>query len=363
MNINKKYSDKPLLTRITALLCGLLTLTLLIGCGGSAEEDEALPSNGSGNTVVTVQGGGPLPEVFESDPDCIGQYTANQMTDLILVTGQSNVIGPDTEVSAIVNRFGQVLQFSSPDQPHPRVFAWTVDPNRNNAGQGWKVARLTQSWHDSNPGVGGIARNNFAFHFAKQVAKRSSGCRVIGIVMVSEGGKGIAHWDDGASGWNQVERHLNEAMSAIGKQSVDGVLWHQGESDWIIDGTCYPGDLCVNGQPDYYAQKLYSRIADPAINNPIGSEALIDRLQRQNWFASNRPFIAAETLQAPVNVHLNKLNTDDNPWTATVRADLASGLETNILDPFNNHYSAEGLRQLGRRYAREYMKMYSIESQ
>ena len=332
----------------------------LAGCNGNSLEDDEQAATES--TVVTVQGGAPLPALLESDPDCAGPYSANQITDLVLATGQSNLIGPDTEVAAIVDRFGQVLQFRNPDLPHPRVFAWTVDPNRNNAGQGWKVARLTQSWHDSNPGIGGTAHNNFAFHFAKQVARRASGCRVIGIVMVSEGGKGIAHWDEGASGWNQIERHLGEAMSAISKNSIDGMLWHQGESDWIVDGTCYPGDFCRNDLPDYYPQKLYSQIADPQINNPYGNTALIDRLQRLDWFGNNKPFIAAETLQAPVNVHLNKLNSDDNPWTACVRGDLASGLEPNILDPFNNHYSAEGLRQLGRRYAREYMSMKGLEN-
>ncbi len=337
----------------------MISLGLLSACGGSDDDEVSQPA---ANPVVTVQNGGTLPEVFESDPDCNDTYTANQITDLVLVTGQSNVIGPDTEVSAIVDRFDQVLQFLSPDQPHPRVFAWTVDPNRNNAGLGWQVARLTQSWHDSNPGVGGIARNNFGFHFAKQVAKRAGDCRVIGLVMVSEGGRGIAHWDEGATGWNEVERHLNEAMSAIGKTSIDGVLWHQGESDWIADGTCYPNDSCVNNIPDFYAQKLYSKIADPTINNTVGNAALIDRLQRVQWFGRNKPFIAAETLQAPVNVHLNKLNTDDDPWTATVRGDLASGLEPNILDPFNNHYSGEGLRQLGRRYARAYLSMEGLDN-
>jgi len=108
----------------------------------------------------------------DSDGSCAGSANPSDITDLILVTGQSNVTGAETRVSATLNRWGKVIEFYAPDEPHPRVFAWTVDPSNSNAGTGWKVAALNQSWHDSAPGVGGIARNNFAFHFAKQVADR-----------------------------------------------------------------------------------------------------------------------------------------------------------------------------------------------
>ena len=291
-----------------------------------------------------------------ADAVCGGSYTPSDITDLVLVTGQSNVTGADTSVSATLDQWGRVIHFSEPDQSHPRVFAWTVDPSRNNAGTGWQVAALNQSWHDSAPGVGGIARNNFAFHFAKQVAERG-GCRVVGFVMVSEGGRGIAHWDNNATGWNEVVMQVTEALSAIGRSSIDGILWHQGESDWIVDGTCFTGQNCRNNLPDYYAQKLYSRIADASIPNPVGGSALIDRLRRESWYGDGKPFIAGETIQAPVNVHLNKLNTDNDSWTACVDSDITSGLGIREDDPFRNHYNAAGLRELGARYATEYLKM------
>lgn len=329
------------------LKCISLSLILsLAACNGGTPDDE----NG---TLVSVQGS------TDSNSQCTGTATPDNITDVILATGQSNLIGPDTTVAATLDNFGKVVEFRRPDKPHPYVFAWTVDPDNNNAGLGWQIADLTQSWHDTNPGVGGIARNNFAFHFAKQVADRSSTCRIIGIVMVAEGGRGISHWDYDEPGWNQVERHVGEALNAIGKSSLDGILWHQGESDWIVDGTCYPGDVCVNDAPDFYAQKLFDKIADPDISNPYGDSALINRLRRQSWFGENKPFIAAETLQAPVNVHLNKLNDDQDYWTATVRGDTASGLGINVTDPFRNHYSAAGLRELGSRYATEYIRMRS----
>jgi hypothetical protein len=288
--------------------------------------------------------------------DCKGSYTPREITDLVLVTGQSNVTGAETTVSARLDRWGKVLEFLPPDTSHPRVFAWTVDPHHGNAGTGWQIAALNQSWHDSAPGIGGIARNNFAFHFAKQVVQ-SDDCRVVGLVVVSEGGKGIAHWDEGATGWNEVSVQVNEAISALGRSEIDGILWHQGESDWIQDGTCFNTPRCRNERPDYYAQKLYSGIADPAIPNSVGRDALIDRLRRESWFDNSKPFIAGETIKAPVNVHLNKLNSDGDPWTACVDSDLESGLGIRADDPFRNHYNAAGLRDLGERYATAYLRM------
>lgn len=356
---NHNLNPTPTLTRALAVSVCLIFGT--IGCNSAEDEEENELSGSNSLPNVSVQQVDNNTQQVSTDHDCSGSFDPEDITDLILATGQSNLIGPNTEVAATYDRFGNVVQFQEPDLPHPRVFAWTVDPVNNNAGLGWKIAKLTQSWHDSNPGRGGIADNNFAFHFAKQVAKLAKGCRIVGIVMVSEGGKGIAHWDTGAEGWNQVQRHLGEAMSAIGRNSIDGILWHQGESDWIEDGSCFPGDTCVNGTPDYYAQKLYSAIADPAIGNPYGGSALINRLRRESWFSGSTPFIAAETMKAPVNVHLRKLNTDNDKWTACIRGDAASGLEHNPNDPHKNHYSGEALRQIGRRYAREYMAMKQIE--
>ena len=292
----------------------------------------------------------------EDNSACVGPYTANDITDLLLVTGQSNVTGAETSVSATLDRWGKVTKFHSPDQPHPRVFAWTVTPRSNNAGAGWQVASLDQAWHDSAPGVGGIARNNFAFHFAKHVVT-SEKCRVVGFVMVSEGGKGISHWDYNATGWNEVVMAVTQALAAIGRSSLDGILWHQGESDWIVDGTCFNVPRCRNNQPDYYAQKLYSRIADQSIPNPVAGNALIDRLRRANWFGNGKPFIAGKTLKAPVNLHLDKLNTDNDRWTACVDSNKESGLGIRRDDPFQNHYDADGLRELGVLYANEYIQM------
>lgn len=83
----------------------------------------------------------------------------------------------------------------------------------------------------------------------------------------------------------------------------------------------------------------------------------MDRLRKEPWFGEAKPFIAGETIKAPVNIHLNKLNTDNDRWTATVDSDLQSGLGIRIDDPSQNHYNANGLRELGARYATAYLNM------
>lgn len=177
--------------------------------GGTIDSSENMLASIPNNPDVRSQSG------------CAANHPRD-ITDLILVTGQSNVTGAETKVSGTLGQWGRVIEFSEPDNPHPRVFAWTVDPRNGNAGTGWKVATLTQSWHDSSPGVGGIARNSFAFHFAKEVVRQDD-CRVVGLIVVSEGGKGISHWDTNAPGWNEVVIQVNEALSALGRTSIDGI--------------------------------------------------------------------------------------------------------------------------------------------
>ena len=82
--------------------------------------------------------------------------SVSEITDLILVTGQSNVRGSQTEYDPAL------------DSIDLRVFAYTGSDD-------WEVADLHQVWDVDgwHPGNGSLADstrspyNNFAFHFAK----------------------------------------------------------------------------------------------------------------------------------------------------------------------------------------------------
>jgi len=137
---------------------------------------------------------------------------AAAITEVVLVTGQSNALGADTSYDA------------SLDVPHPRAFAFT--------DEGWRVADLNQVWDlgwqprndpDTDPS------NNFGFHFARKVAARRPD-RVIGFILITAPGEGISHWDYESDFYLKVRDKVIRALNELpNKATIDGILWHQGE--------------------------------------------------------------------------------------------------------------------------------------
>lgn len=232
-------------------------------------------------------------------------YSVADITDLILVTGQSNALGADTTYDFDL------------DSPHDRIFAFTE--------QGWLKADLHQVWDlgwfpRSNPGSD--PSNNLALHFGKEVVERQSH-RVVGIILATAPGMSIDHWNAGGDFFGQIDQKVIAAVNQTPhKSGLDGILWHQGESD--------------EGDHSYH----------------LKLDSLIERFRQQSWFASDRPFICGETAAFEVvNQQLMALNTNGDRWSACIESD---GLQTRE-DGF--HFSAEGLRGLGRRYAERYLEV------
>ena len=255
----------------------------------------------------------------DTDSD-IPAYLPSDITDLILVTGQSNTLGSNSAVDSAL------------DAPHPRVFAYTSN--------GWDVAALYQSWdRGAHPGTGDPANtqqmhNNFALHFGKRVAALNENA-VIGFILVSEPGEGIDHWRPGNTGMVRVQQKTLEAINALPhKAAIDGILWHQGETDWILEGTSDP-DVEQPAPVDYYPVRL---------NN------LIENFRLESWYDSDTPFICGETIMAVgVNTHLNSLNSDGDVNTVCVE-----GAGLAAINEDGSHFDAPSLRTLGRRYAEAY---------
>jgi len=224
------------------------------------------------------------------------------------------------------------LSLSALDSPVQQFYAFTDN--------GWQLASLRQvwdlGWHPRTE-VGTDPHNNFGFHFGKSVVAQS-GQRVVGIVLATAPGEGISHWDGQGYFYNQVR---NKALAALEnlpqKNSFDAVLWHQGETDWSASGSLDPELNGVGLADDFYSQKL---------------QQLIANFRNDSWFGYNRPFICGETVRSPVNASLNLLNSDADPWTACVASD---NLPT--YDAAEVHFSAVGLRELGARYANQYLNM------
>lgn len=293
-----------------------LLLASLAACGG----DSAEPVVNVESRVVSNErfSASPLVDAPDNQP-VEPAFDVSSITDVVLITGQSNTLGSETT-------FDPVL-----DQPVDNFYAYTDN--------GWAPASLRQVWDlGSHPakGLGDDPHNNFGFHFGKTiVAQRSD--RVVGIILLSAPGEGISHWDADGFFFNKIR---NKAILALNdlphKIAVDGILWHQGETDWSQDGSNDP-DLEDFPPNDYYSGKLWH---------------LINNFRMESWFDSDRPFICGETARSPINTRLNALNRDSDNQTACVAGE---GLPT--YDEERVHFDAAGLRQLGANYAEVYLQM------
>jgi len=271
-------------------------------CDSKSAVVDSFPSTADNTTEVTVQA--PSNEPDSSTPSV--PVGPEDITDLVLVTGQSNALGGGTSYDA------------GRDATNPRVFAYT--------DMGWRVANLNQIWDQgwfprTNPNTD--PSNNFSMHFGKRVADTRTD-RVVGFVLITAPGEPISHWGRDSAFFNEVRNKVSRAINALPhKSQLDGILWHQGESD--------------ASDRNEYADALYDLIA---------------RFRSEPWFDFGRPFICGETARFPVNNQLRKLNRDSDPWTACISAE---GLETL---GSTSHFNAESLRTIGRRYGDKYIEMY-----
>ena len=306
---------------LTILLLGVA----LSACGGDSVDP-----------VLSIDGRSTAGDRFSAEQEPAGDSTpveiadvpvepvepavgAATITDVVLITGQSNTLGSETT-------FDPVL-----DAPVDNFYAYT--------DTGWQPASLRQVWDlGSHPlmGLGDDPHNNFGFHFGKNiVANRDD--RVVGIILLSAPGEGISHWDTDGFFFRKIR---NKALLALNdlpqKSAVDGILWHQGETDWSRDGS-NDTDLEEFPHNDYYSNKLWN---------------LINNFRMESWFDADKPFICGETARSPVNTRLNALNRDNDNRTACVPGE---GLST--YDEERVHFDAAGLRQLGANYADVYLQM------
>lgn len=260
--------------------------------------EDSAPAGSSIDTVVVMPQSEPANAEPATGETADGSITASDITDLILVTGQSNTLGAGTAYDALL------------DASNDRVFAFT--------DRGWQVADLKQIWdHEWHPlnHPETDPSNNFSLHFGKSVATADSS-RVVGFILASSPGSKIEAWNKGSSFYNTVQNKVVDALNRLPhKSAIDGILWHQGESD---------------GQdiPSY----------------TVSLNELIFNLRSEQWVQNQAPFICGETKIASVNRRLNGLNEDDDPSTACVEAfDLSTRDGT--------HFDAPALRILGARYA------------
>jgi hypothetical protein len=236
---------------------------------------------------------------------------SSKITDIVLVTGQSNALGAETVLQE-TGAFDETL-----DSPVQRVYAYS--------NTGWTIAGLRQIW-DLNwyprSDISADPANNFAFHFAKQLVRTDSS-KVVGIILVTAPGESISHWDKGQAFQQKIANTVTAALAALPhKSAIDAVLWHQGESDYYDTA--------------WYGSKLSQLIGD---------------FRSEPWVQSQSLFICGETLNSPVNARLRALNSDGDSRTGCVSSQGLGSVGDDL------HFSTRSLRVLGARYADKYREL------
>ncbi len=258
----------------------------------------------------------------------VASVQPEDITDIIVLTGQANAAAVQTDYDAAL------------DTGNERLFAFNED------GQ-WRVADLNQHWdvnlpgNFSSPAEGREPYNNLAFQLGKSLSEQTD--RVVGIIMITASGEGISHWDFNSTFYQQMRAKVNAALALLPqKTSVDAMIWMQGETDWLAEGTADPGATGFTSTDSDFYRNYY----------PNKLNQLIANLRSEAWYGFNAQFICGETKKTDLNPHLNSLNSDGDNLTACA---AASDLPTRASDPFGNHYSADGLRTLGGRFAQLYL--------
>jgi len=252
----------------------------------------------------------------------------SDITDIIVLTGQSNAAGVQTDFDATL------------DAGNDRLFAFNED------GQ-WQTADLDQYWDENLPSNFASAAdgrepfNNLVFQTGKSLTEQTD--RVVGVILVTAPGEGISHWDYNSEFYIKIRNKVAGALAALPqKNSIDAMIWLQGETDWLAEGTADPGATgFASTDTDFYRNYYPNKL-----------NQLISNLRSEWWFGATAQFICGETKKASLNPHLMALNNDGDDLTSCAQG---SDLPTSDAAPFDNHYSAEGLRTLGDRVAALYL--------
>lgn len=229
---------------------------------------------------------------------------------LFLLVGQSNMAGR-----------GRITE--DQNQPHPRVLMLTKD------GQ-WAPA--VDPLHFDKPTVVGVGLGRT---FAEVIAEKDPDI-TIGLIPCAVGGSPISAWRPGAyyeptrsHPWDDALRRARKAMQS---GTLEGILWHQGESD---------------------SNEELAPVYEAALHD------LIARF-RSELDAPEVAFLAGQMGQfeeRPWNEHKQQVDAahqslpEKVPHTAFVSSEGLKHKGDEV------HFDADSYRELGRRYAKAYLQL------
>lgn len=231
-----------------------------------------------------------------------------QQLDLFLLIGQSNMAGRG--------------KIEPQDQvPNPRI--WKLDKEDH-----WVPA--VDPLHFDKPTIAGVGLGS---SFARAIAEKWPD-RFIGLIPSAVGGTRIDQWKPGSDLYNEAVRR---AKVALARGTLKGILWHQGESDSIAARV-----------PTYLVhlkeivEHLRTDLNSPDVPVIVG--------QIGYFHEAKAPY----TKQ--MNLELLKV--------ATVIPHSACATAEELVDKGDQtHFDSPSLREFGKRYAAEYVRLASPTTQ
>jgi hypothetical protein len=230
----------------------------------------------------------------------------NESLDVFLLMGQSNMSGR-----------GRLDEVDPIENDQIRVFRSGT----------WSVAK--EPLHDDKPDRVGVG---LAMSFASELLAHRPGSDV-GLVPCAVGGASLSQWMPGEA---LYQRAVDATRAACREGSLAGVLWHQGESDSV-------DPQLAGSYGTRFVRMMTSLRADLAAPRvPIVAGELGLYLEEQVTHRHSQR----------VNDALHGVKKTLAPYVC-VRAD---GLMAN---PDGLHLDSQSLREFGRRYALEFIKLTS----
>jgi hypothetical protein len=254
-----------------------------------------------------AQGLKPLQRTLAQPPDDKAKF------QLYLLVGQSNMAGRGYPEAIDTMANARVLRL-------------------NKAGE-WEVAKDPIHFDKSVAGVGP------GLEFGKTMAVANPSV-TIGLIPCAVGGSGIDVWKAGAfyeaTKTNPYDDAITRAKVAMQSGTLNGIIWHQGESDSNA------------GKSSAYADKLQKLITD----------------FRNDLNAPEVPFVAGQLPDFQIHKRDSTGKTITNVYTIKVN-DAIAGLKRQVKnysfvtaeDTHHRgdqlHFDAASARLMGRRYAKE----------
>ncbi len=168
-----------------------------------------------------------------------------------------------------------------------------------------------------------MQRLNPGYGFAKAMRKANPEIP-IGLVVNAKGGSTIEEWEKGTHFYGEALKRVREAQKT---GILEGILWHQGESNI--------------GEPETYLEKLKGLIAD--LRKDLGQE--------------NLRFVAGQVFYHPKTKPLNKAINKEIARLPEVVPNTGCVISEGLTTFDNTHFDAPSTIVLGERYAEGMMKL------